>query len=602
MKNLQLLIIASLITLFSINSNAQVSFSGYLTDTSGYAVSNVDIHWYIDNAPDSGTVTTNANGYFTDFVFSNVSQSLIYFRFLNCTGSYVTDSMPFSSNQPNSTLYNLQYCNANSNNPNPNPVCNVSIYSYADADTFYLSPSVIDSTATYVWNINYGQTISNDMNTSYIHPFSSSLFVCLEATFPNGCVANYCDSIFNLNNTNPGCNIYFNFTNSGDTLSFTPSVIDSNATYSWSTSNSQVFSNDVFPTLIDSSNSSFNVCLTFTQNGCTSNYCSMVYVNTNPNPSYNSIGGQIIKMNSFADDAIVYLIQLDSSNSGLSLSAVDTAYTDQYGNFEFFNFDISKSYFVKATLVSSSVDFNNYLPTYYADTTNSTNSLGGLSWTNAIELSFSPSIATAHYASIYLISGNNPGGPGFVSGLVSQGAGMGLLPDYYTRGINSTLSNVQIMITDVNYNPIAFTYSNNDGEFLISNLAYGDYILKCDVPGIPSQSFNFTLSQTKESFDNIEVTVNSNEIVIELNTTSVNSMMMNNLKTYPNPVVNQLRIENFDVDLSQFIFEVYAFNGKLMETGKLSNDGIINFENFSKGMYLLQLKSENENYQFKIVK
>ena len=125
------------------------------------------------------------------------------------------------------------------------------------------------------------------------------------------------------------------------------------------------------------------------------------------------------------------------------------------------------SYYVKAALTAGSVDYANYLPTYY---TNSLKSVG------ATPVYVGPNGASA--ININLTPGTNPGGPGFVGGYVSQGAGLVLQQgagNNVTRGVGDALAGVQINLVTSADAAVAYTFTDVNGHYQFTNLAYGSY-------------------------------------------------------------------------------------------------------------------------------
>ena len=596
----KILLLFALFLVFNSNSKSQNAvISGYLNDSLG-GVNNVYLYWTILGTLDSGYVTTNSNGYFSDTIQTSAVFDSISFRYINCFSNTVSKILPFDAAPVNSILYNLDYCYSNTIT-NPSPSCNISFTYVADADTFYFTPSIIDSTVNYSWDFNYNQGSSNDATPSFIYPNSGSFLACVSITDQNGCSDYFCDSVFNYTNPNPVCNIYYTYYSIGDTYHFQPSIIDSSYSYVWNLNGNQPISFDAEPIYIDTLlNGNFQICVeVVNQNNCTAYFCDTIIPNSNVFNS--SMNGTVIKSAVAAEDAVVYLIQSNLTPNGTVLSVVDSTLTDQYGTFHFYNLNLNSTYYVKAALLPSSADFSDYLPTYYADT--AVFSAGqAVFWSQAEPLiyNFNTNPTGFPILIVQLTQGTNSGGPGFVSGLVSQGAGIGQLSNF--NNARSVLKDIQIVLRDENNVPVAFALSDNDGRFEITNLAYGNYILSCEIPGIPSQVLNLTLSESKEGFDNIEVTINSDEIEIDLNTTNTDLLVENNFKIYPNPVVNHIRIINEDVNLSEFNYEVFNFNGQLVLFNVLPSNGIISFDYLDKGTYFIRLSSANSQFQFKVVK
>ncbi len=81
---------------------------------------------------------------------------------------------------------------------------------------------------------------------------------------------------------------------------------------------------------------------------------------------------------------------------------------------------------------------------------------------------------------------------------------------------------------------------------------------------------------------------------------SVNELT-NNLYIYPNPTKNNILV-NWN-DKPNFKMAIYDINGKLIESfGNLSSNSTINLDRFNTGIYIVELKDEEETIRKKIVK
>jgi hypothetical protein len=66
------------------------------------------------------------------------------------------------------------------------------------------------------------------------------------------------------------------------------------------------------------------------------------------------------------------------------------------------------------------------------------------------------------------------------------------------------------------------------------------------------------------------------------------SAQVSELKIYPNPVRNRLRLNKDNGN-----YRILSIDGKLLQSDEL-NDNIINVSDLSSGMYLLELKSDQD--------
>jgi len=79
----------------------------------------------------------------------------------------------------------------------------------------------------------------------------------------------------------------------------------------------------------------------------------------------------------------------------------------------------------------------------------------------------------------------------------------------------------------------------------------------------------------------------------------VSSIRQDNPSIYPNPFHNVIRISKYD---SQTQYTVYEANGSKIREGMVTNNGSMNLENLSPGVYILYVKSGNTFSVHKLIK
>ena len=81
---------------------------------------------------------------------------------------------------------------------------------------------------------------------------------------------------------------------------------------------------------------------------------------------------------------------------------------------------------------------------------------------------------------------------------------------------------------------------------------------------------------------------------------------MQNISIFPNPVSNELNISFKNKNNSEYTFEVYSINGKLIQADKNTNAfgsvKKLDVSNLSSGFYLLKVINENQSSVIKFVK
>jgi len=143
-----------------------------------------------------------------------------------------------------------------------------------------------------------------------------------------------------------------------------------------------------------------------------------------------------------------------------TLTAVDT---NAINNTYLFPSVINGAYLVKASPDSNSVYYSNNLPTYYGDV---------LYWQQATEVD-ACSVDQLNI-DINLLPGKNPGGPGFVGGLISLGA------NRMSSTSTFALNGCTVFLYNMNNEPVAAAFTDATGYFSFSNIPTGNYKVYID--------------------------------------------------------------------------------------------------------------------------
>ena len=372
--------------------------------------------------------------------------------------------------------------------------------------------SAIDSSSSPVASYEW----STGATTPTIDVTQDGIY-CVTITYGDGCFASFCDTL-----TSDFCWSYasawpITTTEMYVTAYGAPAYLD--ATYQWSNG----ATTPDFTTTVGGT-----YCVTVTrENGCTSTACvdvsfppTSVYVYVHHGDSTNQ-----------ALIAQVYLIQYNAA--GGTLSAVQQATTDAVGHVFFENVPPGE-YLVKAAIVPGTVGFNDYLPTY---------SYSSLIWNTANVLTVYP--FSGNSATIYLVPGDNPGGPGFIGGLVSEGANFtGHHTEAEFSGEGDPISGASIILTLADGTAVAHATTNAAGEYNFPSLAYGTYVVTINIPGVEPVSATITLSPATPGFSGINFDVNESGAVLAANEAQYEAFA----RVAPNPVKDMLTVNLKDAD------------------------------------------------------
>ncbi len=439
-------------------------------------------------------------------------------------------------------------------------------YSTQNGITYFDGPYNANGSAytSYSWGFGDG-TSSTQQSPSHAYNSTGPYLVCLTIK-DTGCSDTYCDTLFTNSNGGGNCNVYFTDSTYGDTTAFNALTkgTNGNITYSWDfgdgTSSTQQNPVHVYPKA-----GMYYACLTITDSSCTSSYCNYINKGSNNTGRY-TVMGQITAGNTFANPAMVWAINYDSTAG--TLTGVDSTMTDSFG---FYYFSLSKGfYLIKAAMDGSNGNISNYMPTYY---------INKLTWDSATQLQ----VDTDYYnINIDLLAGNNPGGPGFIGGKTSQGANK-------TNTTGDPVNQVQINLMDANKKAVAYTYSDANGDFKFSNIAYGTYYISPEAVGKKSNELMVLLSPTNASINNIKVEVNKKYIDVSLLTGITTAAILSGVEVWPNPANEYIYIKSNSIISNIYITDI---TGKTVLTQNKS-ENTINISSLDAGLYIMQIRTKD---------
>lgn len=389
---------------------------------------------------------------------------------------------------------------------------------------FYDS-SYVGTNTTYSWDFGDGGSATT-ANPVYTYNGNGAYAVCLTInTYLNGsnCTSTYCDSIL-VGNTNPNnCDARFTYqTSATGVTQFWGGSPAGGYTYQWTFGDGDS-SSLASPVHTYSGPGAYLVCLTITDGNCSDIYCDSILVPSGSTPI--NISGTVYTGDSIntllapADDAMVYLIIEDS----VSLYAVDSTITNAGGQYQFTNVT-QGNYLIKAALTPNSAEYGNYLPTYH---------YSSLFWYSASTVQAYQNLSGRD---VFMIAGNNQGGPGFVGGLISQGANK--------QGPGDPVNGVQVMLLNMDDSPVQFTYSDASGAFEFDDVAYGTYQVYTEIPGKATYPVIVTVGPNAETINDINIVVERESVVSGIY--QIEEILVSNTRFYPNPVNN---VANFEFSL-----------------------------------------------------
>lgn len=425
--------------------------------------------------------------------------------------------------------------------------------------------------APFIYEWSTGET------TEAIYPAQEGLY-CVTVTDAQDCTAEACAYFYE--GVDSSCYVTIIEVQNGDWL-----LADASGaapfTYSWSTGNTE----SSIPI-----NESGNYCVTITDNnGCTSSDCYMVSVADNF-----QVNGWVTladSLNQVSITGYAYLIVYDETEG--TLTAIDTVEL-QTTPFGFASYDFGTvpagDYLVKAALAPDSPGYDNNLPTYYGNV---------LWWDEATTIT----IPTVWYGGfeINLIEGNNPGGPGFIGGLVSEGANF--QSGELEGRSGDPIEGVSIILLDEMEQPVAYDYTDAEGYYEFPSLDWGTYKVVIEMMNHEQEYYWVTLSPENPSEMGLNFEVNESGISTGISLIEV----ADQLRIFPNPASNQVAVHVESSEAGDVQLMITDFTGRVLESRPLGiqpgqQQFELNISRYPAGVYLLNLQSGSKVIAKRFVK
>ncbi len=320
----------------------------------------------------------------------------------------------------------------------------------------------------------------------------------------------------------------------------------------------------------------YYVCLTGTSPQCTFTYCDSLQV-FHTNPSY-FLSGQVTKSGILDPniDGQALLLTQDTSNPYNPWVVMDSSRLDS--GYYFFQGVNAGAYHVIALLNPADPDFGSYLPTYHVNSSAWSGStpifLSGNTWGKDIDLQ--------------LLVGPT-GGPSSIGGsVIDQGL--------FNPGV--AMENVNVQLLDASGNVLAFDMTDNQGQFMFSNIAYGNYQVHVEIPGITHSA---QVVSTSSSAANAVLLfhVYGTGVVLDIE----NGLKRDQFKFYPNPVNGVMNVEFSGGQGSELTYKIISSHGQLLEHSEIDDFRFgLDFTGFPSGLYYLEVIQNEKSLTFKIIR
>lgn len=228
------------------------------------------------------------------------------------------------------------------------------------------------------------------------------------------------------------------------------------------------------------------------------------------------------------------------------------------------------SYYIKVALDSTDSFYQQFVPTYHGNV---------LRWDSVPKTTNIFGIERSRSVRINMIKALNPGGPGFIGGLVTQGA---------NKKEGDPIGGIQIMALNAKNEPVAYTYSRNDGRFFLKNLPEGTFYVYAEIPGVKILGDWITLTKDDNTVNNVKVEVSTGYVTTSLQPYS--QVVHNPMNFYPNPTQGTLNISVGDLS-GQIILS--DLSGRELMRTNIYQSQVLSIEQLESGTYFISFVSES---------
>lgn len=144
---------------------------------------------------------------------------------------------------------------------------------------------------------------------------------------------------------------------------------------------------------------------------------------------------------------------------------------------------------------------------------------------------------------------------------------------------------------------VAYTFTNDEGEFNIPNLPVGEYRLNIQYPGYPMDETSFTtitIGTALQSQVSVEARVTDGKINVQKRIiTGIADPEHYNAVVYPNPAIDFVHLQFAEPSAGRVVALIDASGKALKSTPAENKDVVVNVENLVKGLYFLQVNGND---------
>lgn len=474
------------------------------------------------------------------------------------------------------TLCNTVYIEPSLFDCNPN-------FTYA-FDTSYsivtLTPVDLYLHVNRDWNIN-GIDIGENIAVFPASPGDTLIITQLVLNTYSVCMSTFTDTLI-LPLPVVVCNAGFTYL--ADTLtgliSFTSTATGTVDNHLWQFTSSTISSTstDVNPTFQASLGDSVDVTYIVSAVGCSDTIIQQVILPPPPVVTHQLEGCAYVESQD-AGDALVYLLKYEYGDGEIVVA--DSVFTND--GCYFFDDIANGDYIVKAILDENNPLVATTLPSYHTSHE---------FWTGADIITIASSTPQANI-NIDMLTGTNPGGPGFISGSVDWADTLRAAVDF---------SNSTVIVKNANGSIVAYTMAQSSGNYTIANLPLGTYNLFADYAGYSGNPKTVTLTTNTPSSNDVSLLLGPALVSVK------EENAISGIVAYPNPFTDMVTLQIDSKINNRLTYNIVNPLGQVVYQSALQiqpgkNNLELSLGALAQGIYSIQL-TDGKKYtgNIKIVK
>jgi len=177
------------------------------------------------------------------------------------------------------------------------------------------------------------------------------------------------------------------------------------------------------------------------------------------------------------------------------------------------------------------------------------------------------------------------------------------------NGFNKTqivlAEGVEVFLKDTDNTLFAQTTTDQNGEYSFAGLANGNYEIVIDLPGyVQISTYIFNVGSSSSNIDGFDFVIDEGEVFTS-NFLSLETLVHENLKLYPNPSSGKLTIE-LPVNMLNPKMVIYNHLGQIVIeeiiNTKIGEVYKTDINQLSAGFYIVRLQGENMNAEARLIK